>query len=90
MSLVALGMGSVAAWLITRSITLPVARAIEAVRAVAGGDLSQRLHSVTRDELGQLLTTLDQMTQNLANMVIDVRNGASEINVAAAELPRAL
>ncbi|MFT7771713.1 methyl-accepting chemotaxis protein [Roseateles sp.] len=85
-SLVALGLGIVAAVLITRSITGPVQLASEAVRAVAGGDLTKRVHSSSRDELGQLLSMLDEMTQNLARMVSGVRQGCDQLNVAAAEI----
>ncbi|MFX7796836.1 HAMP domain-containing protein, partial [Acinetobacter baumannii] len=57
-----------------------------AVRAVAGGDLTQRLTADSRDELGQLLLELDDMTQNLSRMVSSVRQGCDELNVAAAEI----
>jgi methyl-accepting chemotaxis protein len=85
-SLVALAIGAAAALTITRSITGPVQRASQAVKAVAGGDLTQRLDSSARDELGQLLTMLDEMTQNLARMVAGVRQGCDQLNVAAAEI----
>ncbi|MBI3347068.1 MAG: MCP four helix bundle domain-containing protein [Burkholderiales bacterium] len=85
-SAVALVIGVLAALAITRSITGPVQRASEAVKAVAGGDLTMRLHSSSRDELGALLTMLDDMTQNLAGMVSGVRNGCDQLNVAAAEI----
>ncbi|WP_457443744.1 methyl-accepting chemotaxis protein [Roseateles sp. P5_E4] len=85
-SLVALVIGVLAALSITRSITGPVQRASDAVRAVAAGDLTQRLQSSSRDELGQLLTMLDEMTQNLARMVSGVRLGCDQLSVAAAEI----
>ncbi|MGM9485578.1 methyl-accepting chemotaxis protein [Roseateles sp. NT4] len=85
-SVVGLGVGIVAALVITRSITGPVQKASEAVKAVAAGDLTQRLHSSSRDELGQLVTNLDEMTQNLARMVSGVRMGCDQLNVAAAEI----
>jgi methyl-accepting chemotaxis protein len=85
-SLVGLVVGILAAVTITRSITGPVQRASDAVKAVAGGDLTQRLHSSSRDELGQLLGHLDDMTQNLARMVSGVRQGCDQLNVAAAEI----
>ena len=85
-SLVAVAIGAAAAVVITRSITVPVRQASQAIQAVAAGDLTQRLASVGRDELGQLLSTLDQMTQNLARMVSGVRNGCDQLNVAAAEI----
>jgi methyl-accepting chemotaxis protein len=85
-SLVALVLGIGAAVVITRSITRPVQRAAQAVRAVAGGDLTQRVHSSGQDELGQLLNMLDEMTQNLARMVSGVRQGCEQLTVAAAEI----
>ncbi|MGQ3054324.1 MAG: methyl-accepting chemotaxis protein, partial [Roseateles sp.] len=85
-SAVALVIGVLAALAITRSITGPVKRASDAVKAVAGGDLTQRLHSSSRDELGQLLSMLDEMTQNLARMVSGVRQGCDQLGVAAAEI----
>ncbi|KQW42871.1 MULTISPECIES: methyl-accepting chemotaxis protein [unclassified Roseateles] len=85
-SAVGLVIGVLAALAITRSITGPVKRASDAVKAVAGGDLTQRLHSSSRDELGQLLTMLDEMTQNLARMVSGVRQGCDQLSVAAAEI----
>jgi methyl-accepting chemotaxis protein len=85
-SVVALVLGIAAAVVITRSITRPVQRASEAVRAVAAGDLTQRLHSDSRDELGQLVNMLDEMTQNLARMVSGVRQGCEQLTVAAAEI----
>ncbi|RTL19588.1 MAG: HAMP domain-containing protein [Burkholderiales bacterium] len=85
-AIAALALGLLAAWTTTRSITLPVRKAGAAVRAVAGGDLTQRLSADSRDELGQLLLELDDMTQNLARMVSSVRQGCDELNVAAAEI----
>jgi len=85
-TLVALAIGIVAALTITRSIVGPLRRASESVRAVAAGDLTQRVTGNSRDELGQLLTMLDEMTQNLARMVSGVRTGCEQINVAAAEI----
>ncbi|HEY0957175.1 MAG TPA: methyl-accepting chemotaxis protein [Roseateles sp.] len=85
-SIAALILGVFAALSITRSITAPLARASEAVKAVAGGDLTQRLHASSGDELGQLLSSLDDMTQNLARMVSGVRQGCEQINVASAEI----
>jgi methyl-accepting chemotaxis protein len=82
----ALLVGVLAALTITRSITGPVKRASDSVRAVASGDLTQRVHSDSRDELGQLLSMLDDMTLKLAGMVAGVRSGCEQINVAAAEI----
>jgi methyl-accepting chemotaxis protein len=85
-SLGAVAVGVVAALTITRSITTPLRQAAQAVGAVAAGDLTQRVQAGSRDELGELLTSLDDMTQNLARMVAGVRTGCDQLNVAAAEI----
>ena len=85
-TLVTLLIGVLAAVTITRSITGPVRRASESVRAVASGDLTHRLQADSTDELGQLLAMLNEMTQNLSHMVSGVRVGCDQLNVAAAEI----
>jgi len=82
----ALVAGIVAAWVITRSITTPVARAAHAARAVASGDLTIDVASESKDELGSLLNTLNEMTKNLARIVTGVRTGSGQINDSAAEI----
>ena len=54
-----LGLGIGCAWTITRSVTLPLARAAAAARTMAGGDLSQTIASEGRDEVGDLLEALE-------------------------------
>lgn len=50
----ALVLGLLAAWVITRQITIPLRQTLAAAERVANGDLRQDLHSARRDELGQL------------------------------------
>jgi two-component system, sensor histidine kinase and response regulator len=57
---------AVFAFLITRSITQPLRRAVETAKRVAGGDLGDDIEVRTRDETGQLLSALKDMTQSLA------------------------
>jgi methyl-accepting chemotaxis protein len=82
----ALVLSAVVAWLITRSITRPVQRALEVANTVAAGDLTSRIEVTTRDEAGQLLQALKTMNENLARTVGTVRSGTDTINVAASEV----
>ena len=82
----ALALAGVVAWLITRSITAPVRRALEVANTVAAGDLTSRIDVTTRDEVGQLLQALKTMNENLARTVGTVRSGTDTINVAASEV----
>ena len=74
------------AWWITRSITRPVARALEVANTVAAGDLTSRIEVTSRDELGELLQALKRMNDSLAATVGTVRVGTDTIAVAAAQV----
>jgi signal transduction histidine kinase len=50
-----------------RQVVTPIRTLSSAVHAVTMGDLSQRVHSRSKDELGQLATSFNQMTVQLAS-----------------------
>ncbi len=83
---VALLAGGVIAWLLTLSITRPVARARELADAVAQGNLSQRVEVDGRDEIARLMQSLGAMTANLQQMVASVRASSDSIGTASAEI----
>ncbi len=74
------------AWWVTRSITLPLNRAVGVAEAVAGGDLTQRIDVTSRDETGQLLQALANMNDSLARTVGKVRSGSDTITTASNEI----
>jgi methyl-accepting chemotaxis protein len=82
----ALALAAAVAWWITRSITRPVARALEVANTVAAGDLSSEIVVTTRDETGQLLQALKSMNESLVRTVGTVRAGTDTISVAAAQV----
>ena len=82
----AIALGVRIAFLVTGSITRPVALARQLAAQVAGGDLTQRLASDTRDEIGELITTLESMRGNLANMVGQVRLSADSLYSASEQV----
>ena len=86
LTLVALALGAGGAWLITRSITEPVHRAVGFARAVAGGDLSVTIQAQGRDEIAALLSALGQMNDGLVQIVQQVRHGADSILTGAGEI----
>ncbi len=74
------------AWWVTRSITLPLNRAVGVAEAVAGGDLTQRIEVTSHDETGQLLRALANMNDSLARTVGKVRSGSDTITTASNEI----
>jgi methyl-accepting chemotaxis protein WspA len=65
---------------ITRSITVPLQRAVQTAQRVAGGDLTADIDVRTRDETGQLLAALRNMLQSLAKIVGAVQNSGIQVN----------
>jgi methyl-accepting chemotaxis protein len=73
-------------WWVTRSITVPLARAVEVADTVARGDLSSRIGATSRDEIGQLLRSLARMNDALVNIVGEVRNASDSIATGSAQI----
>nr|WP_315401653.1 methyl-accepting chemotaxis protein [uncultured Duganella sp.] len=73
-------------WFITRTITLPVNRAVALAQTVAAGDLSSRIEVDSTDEIGTLLQALKDMNQSLNDIVGQVRVSTDEIATATGEV----
>ncbi|MBP6599886.1 MAG: MCP four helix bundle domain-containing protein [Giesbergeria sp.] len=71
---------------ITRSITLPLHRAVGLARTVAGGDLSSRIEVTGSDETSELLQALRDMNDNLSGIVLRVRSGSESIATATGQI----
>jgi methyl-accepting chemotaxis protein len=69
--------GAALAWWITRSITRPLADAVDAAQAVAAGDLVVDIQVKSNDETGRLLASLAAMRRQTAEAV-----GASSSEIA--------
>ena len=74
-----------ALWLM-RSITRPLAQAVDAADRIAGGDLSGHIVVQSKDETGQLLSSLQRMQQSLVNTVSSVRQNAEGVASASSQI----
>jgi methyl-accepting chemotaxis protein len=75
-----------AAVLVTRSVTGPIARIVETVGAMAGGDLSRTIKAEGKDEIGTLQAELGRMSGNLARMIGEIRDAAKQLVASTADL----
>ncbi len=82
----ALVLASGIGYLISRSITRPMNRAVQVARTVASGDLTSRIDVDSTDETGQLLAALKEMNASLQNIVGQVRGGTETIATASTEI----
>lgn len=85
-TIVALILGVLAAWVITRQITVPLGQTLVAVERVASGDLTHNLSVDRRDELGQLQGSIQRMTVGLRELISGIGEGVTQIASAAEEL----
>ena len=83
---IALLIGLVFAWTITRSILVPLNQALSLADRVATGDLTEATGSDRKDEFGTLIRSLGKMTQSLRNIVHNVRDSSDHIRSASQEI----
>jgi methyl-accepting chemotaxis protein len=86
LAVASLALTALIAWWNTRSITRPIARALEVASTVAAGDLTSRIEVTTTDETGQLLQALKTMNESLVRTVLTVRSGTETIAAASGEV----
>lgn len=82
----ALVIGTACAWLTTRSITDPLKVAVLVAKKVASGELTSRVVFSGHDEISELLASLKEMNDSLANTVGEVRRGTESISLASQEI----
>ncbi|WP_039852048.1 methyl-accepting chemotaxis protein [Hylemonella gracilis] len=86
LTVIAIAIGVFVAYVITRSITAPVGRAVTLAETVAAGDLSSRVMVEGQDETAQLLRSLAHMQESLSRVVSTVRVGSESVATASAEI----
>lgn len=74
------------AWLLTRSITQPINRAVDAAEQIAQGDLTQAIHVDGKDEAARLLTAMQGMQGRLRDTLQHIAGSATQLASAAEEL----
>ena len=85
-TLLSILLGVFLAWVITRSITVPMDEAVKIAQLVSEGDLTSDIKVDSKDETGQLLQALKNMNAGLENIVQQVRSGTDTISLAATEI----
>ena len=74
------------AYLIARSITVPIRAAVDVATRVAQGDLTNDIVATGKDEIGELLTALKGMNAGLVDIIRGVQTGAGSIANASGEI----
>ncbi|MBV4477721.1 methyl-accepting chemotaxis protein [Pseudomonas sp. COW3] len=85
-SALALLVGLIAAWVITRLIVAPLRSVIEVAQRIAAGDLSATVQVTRRDEIGQLMQAMQQMGEGLSTIVSGLQAGIEQLASSAQSL----
>jgi methyl-accepting chemotaxis protein len=85
-SLLALAIGSLTAWRITRDLSVGLAEAVRATERMAQHDLSQPIPARRDDELGMLARALETMRIEQRDLACGVRQACADIAHASAEI----
>ncbi|HOP40888.1 MAG TPA: methyl-accepting chemotaxis protein [Geobacteraceae bacterium] len=83
---VALLVGILISFFITRSITLPLKTTVEISDRLSHGDLDIAINVNTRDETGQLLSSMKNMVEKLKEVVLSVKNASGNVAAGSHEL----
>ncbi len=71
---------------VSRAIVHPLDEAVKLARAVAEGDLTQRIEVRSTDEIGQLMQALKDMNESLVRVVSQVRSGTDTVATASSQI----
>jgi len=72
--------------LVTRSISKPMAEIIKSARIIGKGNLEHRIEFITKDEIGELATSFNEMTNDLKESTTSIANlNAANQQLAASE-----
>lgn len=85
-ALLALLVGVIAAWLITQQITQPLRQTLAQAARIAKGDLSQVDEVHRHDEMGQLQSSMREMTLSLRELIGGIDHGVGQLSQAASQL----
>ena len=79
-------LGIALGWMISRSVTRPLSRAVDVANRLAEGDLTVDVQVDSRDETGQLLQSMQNMITKLSQVVTEVNGGAESLAGASEEV----
>ncbi|MBV4522503.1 methyl-accepting chemotaxis protein [Pseudomonas sp. SWRI74] len=83
---IATGLTILFAWLLTNSITKPIANALDAAEQIAEGNLTRPITVDGEDEAGRLLLAMSKMQDKLRDTLQRISGSATQLASAAEEL----
>jgi len=79
-------LGVLLGFIISRSVTRPLSKAVDAANRLAEGDLTVNVEATGKDETAQLLQAMQNMVQKLSQVVSEVNSSAESLAGASEEV----
>ena len=86
LSVIAALLGAFIAFFVARSVTKPLAEAVDVANNLAEGNLNVKIEVDSKDETGMLLTAMQNMVAKLSEVITAVRSGADSLASASEEI----
>jgi methyl-accepting chemotaxis protein len=83
---VTLVLTTLAAFSVTRSITVPIQQAVKHAERIASGDLTREILVTNGSETGRLQQAMQEMSSRLSGIIRDVREGSAAVASAAQQV----
>jgi methyl-accepting chemotaxis protein len=83
---VAIALGVLIAFFVTRSITGPINRVRSGFKGIEGGDLTIRLESKSKDQMGELARGFNTFSGNLQETIRQLAENMKKLNFASSEM----
>ncbi|MBF0478867.1 MAG: methyl-accepting chemotaxis protein [Candidatus Omnitrophica bacterium] len=74
------------AFILTAAITNPIFKNVRVMKAMAEGNLTQRLGFNSKDEIGTMAKSVDTLSDNLSKMIGQIQTSAEQLIVATEEV----
>ena len=89
LAILAIVIGVVTSWIITRLITGPIKQAMLATNELSSGVLNAQINVNSKDEIGQMMLGLKNMAMNLHAMINNINRASNDISSSAVQLAAA-
>ncbi|MBF0521423.1 MAG: methyl-accepting chemotaxis protein [Candidatus Omnitrophica bacterium] len=71
---------------LTSSITVPMAKSVEVMKAMGNGDLAQQLEMDRQDEIGTMAKTFNKLVYSLRQIITEIRDAGLEITSSVTQI----
>jgi len=84
--LLVIGVIILSAIILTKSITVPLSKAVVYLKNISTGDLTQKISVSGTDEVAMLMESMDSMSRKLNSIMENIKSGAENMTVASHEV----